>query len=193
MDMNPLIYQMCAARLAQSDNPAAAQLLARISGSDGAPPDPREMLQALAAQDPTMQLLMQQFDAMQSARAESGVTIEGEAEGSEDDLPDPRAEAVQELRSQVEAMYQELSMLRRRNDDLALALGACPECWGEDRGCRSCRGRGSPGYARPDTDAFLHYVVPAGKTWRAFKSLEKGEVRARQPGPEGPDSMRFAR
>ena len=186
MDMKPLLYQMCAARLAQSNNPATAQILARMTGADGsAPPDLREMMEALAGQDPTMQILMQHLESMKAEREEAGVTIEGHVEDGE---RDPSEAAILELRSQVESMYRELSILRRRNEDLALALGACPHCWGEDGGCRSCRGHGAPGHARPDTEAFLHYVVPAGKTWRVFQSLDRNSPRARQPGAERAES-----
>jgi hypothetical protein len=178
MDMMPLIYQMCAARLAQSSDPAAAQLLARINSADGgAPPDLRELVQSMAGNNPTMQFLAQHLETLRASPAEAqGVTIEGVAEPSDSDDPGAAA-ALLELRAQVDSMFEELTMLRRRNEALALALGACPACWGEDSQCRFCRGQGVPGFSRPDTAAFLHYVVPAGKTWRFFRGLENNGSR----------------
>ena len=179
MDMKPFILQMCAARLGQSDNPAAAQLLARMNATDGTPPpEVHELLDGLAAQDPAMRILAQHFEAMQNARAEqeAHVTIDGTAETPTEPARaawDAQVASVLELRSQIESMFEELNALRMRNDDLASALGACAGCWGEDRQCRACRGRGCPGFSKPETEAFLHYVVPAGKTWRFFRSLEK--------------------
>src|SRR5689334_7926994 len=118
MDISPLIYQMCAVRLAQSDNPAAARILAQLNSSDGPTPDVRELVQAMAGQDPTVQLIMQQLDTMRAARETEGVTIDGEAEQPESELSDPREEVMRELNTQVEAMYRELTALRQRNENL---------------------------------------------------------------------------
>jgi hypothetical protein len=46
-------------------------------------------------------------------------------------------------------------------EDLAKALGACIECWGEDKRCPTCRGRGVPGYQEPDRALFNQLVLPA--------------------------------
>jgi len=46
-------------------------------------------------------------------------------------------------------------------DDLARALGACEECWGENRRCTKCNGRGKPGYNEPDKELFHRLVLPA--------------------------------
>jgi hypothetical protein len=178
MDMMPLIYQMCAARLAQSSDPAAAQLLARMNSADGGtPPDLRELVQSMAANNPAMQFLAQHLETVRTPAEEQGGTIEGVAEPSDGDDAGA-AVALLELRAQVDSMFEELTILRRRNEDLALALGACPACWGEDNQCRYCRGQGVPGFSRPDTAAFLHYVVPAGKTWRFFRGVENNGSRA---------------
>jgi hypothetical protein len=47
----------------------------------------------------------------------------------------------------------------RRNAFLAGALGACT-CWGENRGCRTCRGEGRAGFFEPDPAAFEAIVAP---------------------------------
>jgi len=69
-------------------------------------------------------------------------------------------EVIEDDRS-PEDCRQELSNLREGNDTLASALGACPICWGGDRGCEVCRGRGRPGYRPPDPALFNELVVPA--------------------------------
>jgi hypothetical protein len=173
MDMMPLIHQMCAARLAQSSDPAAAQLLARLNSADGGtPPDLQELVQSMAGSNPTIQFLAQHLETLRaSAAEEQAVTIEDVAEPSDGDDAGAAA-ALLELRAQIDSMFEELTVLRQRNEDLALALGACPACWGADSQCRFCRGQGIAGFSRPDTAAFLHYVVPAGKTWRFFRGLE---------------------
>lgn len=49
---------------------------------------------------------------------------------------------------------------RERLTDIARALGACPECWGERIGCHRCGGVGRPGSENPSADAFDWYVRP---------------------------------
>lgn len=45
-------------------------------------------------------------------------------------------------------------------EELALALGACPECWGEDSECSRCKGDGKPGYFQPHRKLFDQYILP---------------------------------
>ena len=90
------------------------------------------------------------------------------------DVVDVEKEATDELRSVIAKQrninknlfrqYQQLEenyqALMAHLDQLAEALGACPECWGEDIHCGHCAGRGKPGYYRPDQHYFEHYVKP---------------------------------
>lgn len=74
---------------------------------------------------------------------------------------DLRRARLERLRWRLGELEGELAAAQTRLDDLALALGACPDCWGEDPGCRLCRGRGGPGFLRPDPAAFGRWIVPA--------------------------------
>jgi hypothetical protein len=64
-------------------------------------------------------------------------------------------------------------ILMERNEILASAIGACPECWGEDGGCELCNGKGVPGAYVPDTDAFVEYVLPAVRKVRSLRGKER--------------------
>ncbi len=44
---------------------------------------------------------------------------------------------------------------------VALALGACPLCWGRDADCIRCAGRGKPGRYQSDAACFACYVLPS--------------------------------
>ena len=57
-------------------------------------------------------------------------------------------------------LLQNLADDRERLLDIARALGACPECWGERIGCPRCGGVGRPGTETPATEAFDWYVRP---------------------------------
>jgi hypothetical protein len=61
--------------------------------------------------------------------------------------------------------------IRKLKEDLAAAdtmahyiaevFGACPQCWGLNRLCRQCKGRGQPGSGEPQEDELLSWVGPA--------------------------------
>jgi hypothetical protein len=68
----------------------------------------------------------------------------------------------------------ELEELRRRNDQLAAALGACYLCWGEDPACPICGGLGAAGAAAPDPRYFALYVVPALNRLRRRPDRRRG-------------------
>src|SRR5438128_12681744 len=105
------------------------------------PPTPtslEELVQRLGQADPTWGLIAQAM---------------GRRDADQEERRRRSREAVERLRFERERLAE-------RNDLLARALGACPSCWGEDTGCRLCRGRGKPGSWFPDDDAFGQFVVP---------------------------------
>jgi hypothetical protein len=70
----------------------------------------------------------------------------------------------------MKGMFAEIKLLRERNDAFAAAVGACCLCWGQKLECRSCRGRGGPGFCMPDETLFEEFVLPAIQTLRAQKA-----------------------
>lgn len=81
----------------------------------------------------------------------------------------------------VEEMSTDLDALRHVLDDVAEALGACPSCWGDDPGCRWCRGRGHPGFMPPDPEAFERLVLPAVRTHANLHRRPPTAIPAAQP------------
>jgi hypothetical protein len=65
------------------------------------------------------------------------------------------------LRQQFDEITTELDALRDRLGELAGALGACPACFGENRSCPWCRGRGVPGFMPPEPSDFNRLIMPA--------------------------------
>jgi hypothetical protein len=132
----------------------------------------------LVAQNPALRPVVEQLEKLQAARHahQSGPTVEVTTlphDDTSDDAGRPRAPAPEsdmsamiELRAQAESMFIELQRLRDLSCDLAAALGACPMCWGGDTDCRSCHGRGGPGFSVPEPELFVKYVVPAARMWR---------------------------
>ena len=66
----------------------------------------------------------------------------------------------------------QLDDLEAFEEDIAHALGACIYCWGEDSGCRTCRGKGKPGALEPDEELFSRWVLPAVLRSRTNLTLE---------------------
>lgn len=93
--------------------------------------------------------------------------------GDEDDVEEPGSH-------DLEGMRRELADLREANDTVAAALGACPFCWGGDRECHACRGRGRAGHRAPDPKLFAELVVPAVARMRAVKRPAR-PIRATRP------------
>jgi hypothetical protein len=90
------------------------------------------------------------------------------------DRSERRRRAIRTLRRRFADLQDELDDLRDRNERFAAALGACYRCWGEDRNCGLCRGRGRPGSRALDQESFDELVVPALRS-------------ARPANPPGPD------
>ena len=131
---------------------------------------PQALLAQMAEDNPTVGLLTKYFSQRQEQAGKSETSaVEESDELSEYSTELERAgtrtvetaEAMRELRERIEKLYAELETLRERNDSLALALGACPLCWGEDVLCAICQGVGRPGFTMPDRAAFTPLVGPA--------------------------------
>ena len=69
----------------------------------------------------------------------------------------------QKLFSLVNHLRHKLTLEMQLNDSLALAIGACPDCFGTDNHCMSCRGMGKQGFFMPEIQNFNKYVLPAIK------------------------------
>ncbi|MBP4136923.1 hypothetical protein [Flavobacterium geliluteum] len=65
------------------------------------------------------------------------------------------------LFAMIENLKLQLEFELNQNDDLAKAIGACTECFGEDNECSACFGTGKPGNGIPDFILFNKYIQPA--------------------------------
>lgn len=91
---------------------------------------------------------------------------------------------VAEMQTQLDKAHARIAQLKKRlanleahlndleafEEDMAHALGACIYCWGEDPGCRTCRGKGKPGALEPDEELFNRWVVPAVRRSQSLTS-----------------------
>ena len=63
----------------------------------------------------------------------------------------------------IRALKQELATADEMLRYLAEVFGACPICWGQNRLCPGCKGKGSPGSYEPLESELLRWVEPALK------------------------------
>jgi hypothetical protein len=121
----------------------------------------REMVAEMAGSDPRMGAVLQAITARESAV----VVVEDNEPPAVATIPPPAPPVAMadlaRIRRLVNRLEGELDDLRRRNDLLASALGACYLCWGGDAGCPVCEGNGRPGSEPPDRPLFREYVTPA--------------------------------
>lgn len=188
--MNELLMQMITARA--GGNPVLADMLARMRSSD---PNSRlnieEVLAHQAKTNPMVAMFakhMAEQKAIAAARESLPVIdveaseVDAEVEEIQEQGEDSAA-ALSELRQDMKGMFAEIKPLRERNDALAAAVGACCLCWGQNLECRSCRGRGGPGFCMPDESLFEEFVLPAIQTLRA----QKAKIRVSSPQVRGPE------
>lgn len=136
-------------------------LLARLGGGETEPFSPADALGALASSDPTLAPLV---GFLQQRLATPNV-IEGDAEEVPEPAPDQR-QRTKDLVQLSRRMFAELTQLRAHNDILALALGACHLCWGEDSDCPYCGGDGGVGAFVIDIELFDDIVGPVLEHYR---------------------------
>lgn len=134
--------------------------LEQLQGLLGGSTDLASVLASSGQSNPAMEAVLSAI-AQQRATA-AHAEVESDEEDSADEAPD-RIAALElrfdQLRDVARRMDAELRLLRRRNAHLAAALGACPQCWGEDPDCAVCAGEGQPGSAPPHRQHFRHYVA----------------------------------
>jgi hypothetical protein len=138
-----------------------ATLIKAISSSA----DPMSMLlsqlQAQGSSNPTAALLSTLLQMRKSAEAASAPAEDPDLAERDAQAQQERERSFRELNETVSRLYAELDALRKRNDELAAAIGACFLCFGSDPLCPQCAGKGRPGSKLPDGSAYRKFVLPA--------------------------------
>jgi len=119
----------------------------------------RELAQADPKLAPIVELLTQREEDAQRDLEQDEQQVQ--LEQHELELLEERRQQGSVLRQHFDEITAELGALRDRLGELAGALGACPVCFGEDRSCQWCRGRGVPGFMPPEPAGFNRLVMPA--------------------------------
>jgi len=158
-----------------------ATLIKAITSS----PDPMSLLlsqlQTQGSSNPTSALLATLLQMRKPTEAGCPPAEDPDQAEREAQAQQERERSFQELNGTVSRLYGELDVLRKRNDELAAAIGACFLCFGSDPLCPECVGRGRPGSKLPDVSAYRKYVLPAIHRAQSGRATRNG-VGFSEPG-----------
>jgi hypothetical protein len=110
---------------------------------------------------PTMQVLSQ-LGLLDEQTLQLAQALSAPAEPAED-----LAQKIAALEAENARLRETTRSLLAHSDFLAAAVGACPECWGENPDCAECGGEGGPGCYLPERVCFDEIVRPVIKSLRA--------------------------
>lgn len=136
------------------------------------------LLEYIKTQKPELAEVITVLDTLQTQNQESKEEQTQNVSYTDVDLVDDNVKKTPNT-DQIKALKAELLKLKRLvrflkqevinesqiNNDFALAVGACADCFGCDNYCENCNGKGKPGFFVPD---FIHYkelIIPAQKKY----------------------------
>jgi len=139
-------------------NPIAMQMLAKqlgITPENLTNMQPDGIAAALANQtnDPLMAALITQMASQQSSTSATETPAEEDGRDYDREL-----NALQKIITRLKQQLASAEIMARYIADV---FGACPVCWGLNRLCQQCGGKGKPGYAQPDVEELRAWVEPA--------------------------------
>ena len=121
------------------------------------------LIQQMAQDNPRVQAIMEMMK-QQTAEVETQAREESQLIRQNKQLIKALKKAHRQIRQmgdELKAMEESFEFFLQINDELAEAVGACGECWGELDDCQHCQGQGRAGSFMPNEEAFNHYIRPA--------------------------------
>ncbi len=153
-------------------------LLQEMLGVTGEKPSMQSLLARVGETNPRLAPVVNYLARRQAERQEQQANEATEI--TVEEVTNQR-ESLEKLKSTIKRLYDELQMLRGRNDALAAALGACYLCWGDDPTCPFCSGIGVPAW-RPVDDAFFEqWILPAARAHGTLRSESSHSIINHKP------------
>lgn len=121
------------------------------------------LLEKIEASRPDLADSLSLIRQFQKERKESNTNAEAGTGNTEEWmlLVEKQKRINKSLLQQYQRLEGNYKLLIEQLDQLAEAVGACPQCWGDNLNCDYCRGNGKPGYFQPNRLYFDTYVRPA--------------------------------
>jgi hypothetical protein len=121
------------------------------------------LLEQLQTQRPDLAdslALIRQFQNEKKDREDDNTVMDMGREEKLTALLEKQKDINKGLLYQFRKLERNYQLMIDQMDQFAAAVGACPECWGEDPLCSYCSGRGKPGYFQPNATYFNRYIKP---------------------------------
>ncbi|MBO9205456.1 MULTISPECIES: hypothetical protein [Niastella] len=125
--------------------------------------DFNSLLEQLQTQRPELAdslALLRQYQNNKKEKEDDDTAVDMDREEKLTALLEKQKEINKGILHQFRKLERNYQLLIEQMDQFAEAVGACPECWGEDSLCNSCHGRGKPGYYQPNPTYFNMYIRP---------------------------------
>lgn len=120
-----------------------------------------QLLQQRFGSDPYWQMVQQMLQQPQSATTGTETdNLSDRAGDCQENLTEARR-YIRRLKKRIAWLEKERAQLEATEAEMARALGACVQCWGEDPYCPDCQGQGSAGSQIPNAELFERLVLPA--------------------------------
>jgi len=88
--------------------------------------------------------------------------VQQHSEAREDHLdPIDHERVLDRAKTTIRKLKENLAAADTMASYIAEVFGACPQCWGLNRLCPQCKGRGNPGSGEPQGEELLSWVEPA--------------------------------
>lgn len=68
---------------------------------------------------------------------------------------------IRHLKKVIHRLQHEIASAQVMAHFIANVFGTCPNCWGLNKLCEQCEGKGKPGYTSPDLEELRAWVEPA--------------------------------
>lgn len=121
-----------------------------------------QLLQQRFGSDPYWQMLQQLLQPPSPDDTEpSGVHDTSDREKTAREALLKARRYIRKLKARIAILEKERTELAAAEAEMAQALGACIQCWGENPYCPACQGQGVPGSQNPDPLLFEQLVLPA--------------------------------
>ena len=115
------------------------------------------LIEQMGSQNPKMQMLAKLLKEQQAVQSQSTKPASKKLV----EIIKKKEKLVRKLKARNHQLMGYMEYLIERNDLLASAVGACPDCWGDDESCNACGGQGRPGAMNVHRDAFNYYIKPS--------------------------------
>ena len=137
-------------------NPQMTQLLAQSLGFNA------EQYSALQNGDLSPLITSSKLDPMMVALL-SSMANTGNSSTDEPVRRDRYEEALIQAENRIQLLKEQVAAAHTMMNYIAETFGSCRFCWGLNRMCAHCRGKGKPGFTQPGQEELRTWVEPALK------------------------------